>query len=98
MCVFVSFGSVSKSAHTGARTQGLRLIGATLYRLSYASDTEATDTMAEWSKAGDSSSLIFGCAGSNPARVTFVLVYDHTAAALIAQAKVSAAGIEPATL
>ena len=55
--------------------------------------------MAEWSKAGDSSSLIFGCAGSNPARVTFVLVYDHTAAALmIAQAKVSAAGIEPATL
>ena len=28
------------------------------------------DTMAEWSKATDLSSVIFGCAGSNPAGVT----------------------------
>ena len=30
------------------------------------------DIVAEWSKATDSSSVIFGCAGSNPADVTFL--------------------------
>jgi hypothetical protein len=30
--------------------------------------------MAEWSKATDLSSVIFGCAGSNPAGDTFSLI------------------------
>ena len=29
------------------------------------------DSLAEWSKAVDSSSIIFGCVGSNPTAVTF---------------------------
>ena len=31
--------------------------------------------MAEWSKAIDSSSIIFGCAGSNPAGTTLYIIF-----------------------
>ena len=37
--------------------------------------------MAEWSKAIDSSSIIFGCAGSNPAESNILIL--HTANILI---------------
>ena len=32
------------------------------------------DSLAEWSKAVDSSSIIFGCVGSNPTAVTFFVL------------------------
>ena len=34
--------------------------------------------LAEWSKATDSSSVIFGCAGSNPAGYIFLFLLSST--------------------
>ena len=35
--------------------------------------------MAEWSKAADSSSVIFGCVGSNPTSGIYIYLWAHLA-------------------
>ena len=64
-----------------------------------------SDTLAEWSKAVDSSSTIFGCVGSNPTGVTIERherkVFTMTALLLHLRAqclKMTAVGFEPTPL